>query len=294
MVSFGEVRIPGYLPLAGGRMFGDIEMGGHRITSADGDVKSSIDFVGTSPDGNRAIRLQALQGPDNEDLKHMELDVVPGQGVKVHGTGVCTLDVQGEVKAKSLNVEQVTSNLEMQANALNWTASGNSAFMNLRKQEGGENALTMAAANEGGTYQSWVECRLWPEKGLVVEGQIDGEPGTALDVNGTVKAKAIKINDWTLEQRTGDFVFDSSYALPSLEDMEAYVKKERHLPEMPSAKQIGKEGLDLVEMNLVLLKRVEELLLHTIDQGKKIDTLNKKSAEQQTQIEALEGALNRE
>jgi hypothetical protein len=73
-----------------------------------------------------------------------------------------------------------------------------------------------------------------------------------------------------------DYVFDPTYQLPSLEETEKYVKENRHLPEVPSAAEIEKDGMSLNGMNTILLKKVEELTLHIIKQNKRIEALEKK------------------
>ena len=59
----------------------------------------------------------------------------------------------------------------------------------------------------------------------------------------------------------------------SLSEIEDFVRLHKHLPEIPSAMQIKKEGLDLAEMNLLLLKKIEELTLHLIENNKTIKQL---------------------
>jgi hypothetical protein len=78
-----------------------------------------------------------------------------------------------------------------------------------------------------------------------------------------------------------DYVFDPSYKLPTLEETEKYVKENRHLPEVPSAAEIEKEGMSLNGMNVILLKKVEELTLHLID-------MKKENSELKTRIDKLE------
>jgi len=73
-----------------------------------------------------------------------------------------------------------------------------------------------------------------------------------------------------------DYVFEPGYKLAHLSEVEAFTKTHKHLPEVPSAKEIEKGGLDLAQMNLILLKKVEELTLHAIEQQKQIDALTKK------------------
>lgn len=76
-----------------------------------------------------------------------------------------------------------------------------------------------------------------------------------------------------------DYVFDPSYKLRSLEETEKYVKENHHLPEVPSAAEIAKEGMSLNGMSKILLKKVEELTLHIIEQNKRIEALEKKLKE---------------
>ena len=78
-----------------------------------------------------------------------------------------------------------------------------------------------------------------------------------------------------------DYVFDPSYQLPSLEETEKYVKENRHLPEVPSAKEMERDGISLNEMNITLLKKVEELTLYMIEMKKENDAMK-------TRLEILE------
>ncbi|WP_286863355.1 MULTISPECIES: hypothetical protein [Sphingobacterium] len=100
-------------------------------------------------------------------------------------------------------------------------------------------------------------------------------PQAKLAVNGNILAKEIKIKT---DISVPDYVFEPDYELPSLKSVEDYVKLHRHLPEVPSASKIANEGLDLAEMNLLLLKKIEELTLHMISQQKQIDKLSEKIA----------------
>ncbi len=62
-------------------------------------------------------------------------------------------------------------------------------------------------------------------------------------------------------------------ALPSLSEVESYITRHRHLPGIPSAKEVENNGVDLGEMNAKLLQKVEELTLYVIDLQKQIDEL---------------------
>jgi hypothetical protein len=77
-----------------------------------------------------------------------------------------------------------------------------------------------------------------------------------------------------------DFVFNTAYQLPSLEEVEAFITANKHLSGIPSAEEVREKGHDLGEMNQKLLQKVEELTLYLID-------LQKQLKSQQEEIKAL-------
>jgi hypothetical protein len=76
-----------------------------------------------------------------------------------------------------------------------------------------------------------------------------------------------------------DYVFDTDYRLPSLEETETYIKENHHLPEVPSATEIAKDGMSLNGMSEILLKKVEELTLYMIELKKENAELKKELKE---------------
>ncbi len=101
-----------------------------------------------------------------------------------------------------------------------------------------------------------------------------------LAVNGKVRAKEIKV-----ETGWADFVFYEDYKLPTLTEVENHIKANGHLKDIPSAKEVAKNGIFLGEMNAKLLQKIEELTLYTIAQEKKLTSQAKK-------IELLEKQQN--
>ena len=82
----------------------------------------------------------------------------------------------------------------------------------------------------------------------------------------------IKVKTWSME--VPDYVFDAErYKVQSLDEVDRFIKQQRHLPEMPSATELKENGMDLAEMNLRLLKKVEELTLYAIEQDQRIKQL---------------------
>ncbi|QLE02045.1 hypothetical protein HX109_10945 [Galbibacter sp. BG1] len=96
-----------------------------------------------------------------------------------------------------------------------------------------------------------------PDAKLTVKGNIHAQE-LKLDLNGSVAP---------------DYVFDKEYPLNSLEAVEQHIIKKGHLPNIPSAKEMERDGINLKEMNLKLLEKIEELTLYVIQQQKEINQL---------------------
>lgn len=107
-------------------------------------------------------------------------------------------------------------------------------------------------------------------------------PDEALTVKGNIHTREIRVD--LKGAIAPDYVFSNDYDLRKLSEVEDYIHENRHLPEVPSASEMEERGINLKEMNLLLLKKVEELTLYMIEQNKKADDLNKKLAEQQEVI----------
>ncbi|WP_264523470.1 tail fiber protein [Flavobacterium sp. N502536] len=98
------------------------------------------------------------------------------------------------------------------------------------------------------------------------------KPDEKLTVNGKIHAQEIRIDLSGPMTKVPDYVFTNDYKLKSLQEVEEFIKQNSHLPEIPSAKEIEKNGLMLAEMNMSLLKKIEELTLYSIAQEKKINS----------------------
>lgn len=96
-------------------------------------------------------------------------------------------------------------------------------------------------------------------------------PTYKLEVNGSIKTKEVNVTlaGWP------DYVFRSGYNLRSLSEVENYIVNHGHLPNIPSEKEVLKNGLSLGEINVKLLEKIEELTLYLIHQNKTIEELTK-------------------
>jgi hypothetical protein len=107
---------------------------------------------------------------------------------------------------------------------------------------------------------------------------------------GKFEAKEIKVTNTP----TADFVFEKNYNLPSLKSIEKHIKEKKHLPEIASAKEMKKNGINVGGFQIQLLQKIEELTLYTIEQEKKIKSLEKQNSKidkQQKDIEKLEALV---
>jgi hypothetical protein len=96
-----------------------------------------------------------------------------------------------------------------------------------------------------------------------------------LAVKGTIHCQEVKVD--LAGAVAPDYVFEKDYALMPLSNLRNYIDQNKHLPEVPSAADMEKEGVMLKEMNLILLKKVEELTLYILEQEKRIEALEKKN-----------------
>ena len=104
-------------------------------------------------------------------------------------------------------------------------------------------------------------------------------PEYKLAVKGTIAASEIKVVDTS---GWADFVFNDDYNLPSLETVESYIKKEKHLPDVPSAKEIEKDGLSMSAMMAKQMQKIEELTLYLIE-------MKKQNSDLLSRVAVLEG-----
>ncbi len=114
-------------------------------------------------------------------------------------------------------------------------------------------------------------------------------PDAKLAVNGNIHTKEVKVDliGWS------DFVFEDSYKLPTLKEVEQHIKEKGHLKDIPSAEEVKKEGIYLGEMDSKLLQKIEELMLYTIKQQKEIETQFRKIEKLEKENSELQSLSNR-
>ena len=122
--------------------------------------------------------------------------------------------------------------------------------------------LFFVNGNKNGGYPTII----FKDSGDIGIGTLD--PQNKLDVNGTIRAKEIKVeSDWP------DFVFKKDYKLLTLEEVKRHIDEKGILPGVPSESDVKANGVNLGEVNALLLQKIEELTLYVIKQQEIIEEM---------------------
>ncbi len=110
--------------------------------------------------------------------------------------------------------------------------------------------------------------------GFAVIGNVTTNSNYKLFVETGIRTEKVKVAvkgtpNWA------DYVFNKDYKLLSLGEVETYIQKNKHLPGVPSAEEVVKEGIDMATMDAKLLEKIEELTLYMIELKKENEMLKK-------------------
>lgn len=137
--------------------------------------------------------------------------------------------------------------------------------------------------NENGDYMGigmtgsgWYFIKSTVEPGEVNDPGVCNYPFYVTENGKTITREVeVTLSGWC------DYVFDDNYQLRTIGELESFIEENHHLPEVPSEQEVLENGVNLGEMDAILLKKIEELTLYLIEQDKKIE-------EQEVKIKALE------
>ncbi|MBO3697852.1 hypothetical protein [Roseivirga sp. E12] len=171
--------------------------------------------------------------------------------------GNTEINVNTEINGQLVIGENANSRI-----AIKYGTTGNGHYIDLGDTGNSDNGIIRAYSHNG----LQAEFNLG---GIKTAGINELGGNTAID--GNLEAKKVKV---TAQPGTvPDYVFANNYKLRTLSELEKYVNTNKHLPNIPSAKEVEKNGQDVGDMQLKLLEKVEELVLYTIEQQKTIDKL---------------------
>jgi hypothetical protein len=153
----------------------------------------------------------------------------------------------------------------------------NAARIGQRYAQVGYGSHLVFETNANGSLTNLVErMRITYDGNVLIAKTSQINTSYKLDVNGSIRSNEIVVNT------TGaDFVFDNHYKLPKLSEVERYILEHKHLPEIQSADEMQKDGVEIGQLNTKLLQKVEELTLYVIDLQKQVIQLQELNRMQQ-------------
>lgn len=226
--------------------------------------KSSITFI---PNNGSWFHISNTNGTNNA--------LTISQGANVDQHRLLTIKYTGEV---GIGTDAPQAKLDVMGDvwAANFisseTRNSSNAWIFHTPSSNQRTALYIAPKLPNGSWD-------WDKQTIFDKGNIA--------VSGKLEATEVKVT----QTPTADFVFEESYSLPNLEDVEQYIKDNKHLPEIASAKEMEKDGVNIGQFQIKLLQKIEELTLYSIEQNKQLKIQNEKLNIQAEKIEKLENAL---
>ena len=161
---------------------------------------------------------------------------------------------------------------------------GSDADLTLELEPSGANMAELRFVDDGvikaNIYYNRSDEELWLKngsEGLVINNSGNVGIGTSnlgsykLSVNGKIRATEIKVEVYPWS----DYVFNSNYRLKTLDEVEKYIIENKHLPDVPDEEEVKSNGINVGEMNSILLRKIEEQTLYIIELNKKIEELQK-------------------
>ncbi|HFK5555095.1 hypothetical protein HZQ19_15625 [Elizabethkingia anophelis] len=109
-------------------------------------------------------------------------------------------------------------------------------------------------------------------------------PNGNISVSNKLEAREIKVTTTP----TADFVFEDSYQLPNLESVEKHIKEKKHLPEIASAVEMQKDGVNIGDFQIKLLQKIEELTLYQIQLNKEVTNLKQENIQLKETLQKIQ------
>lgn len=228
------------------------------------------------PATGRAFRFFSA----NDAASSSEVFTIQGDGKVGVGTAAPAypLQVVGKIGSTGLFLDATTP-------AIN--TSSTAQYLHIYNHLSGANGLKaggMLVADDYG-YASPAKNDLIVKGKVAIGTPLSSNPNNyTLAVNGQIGAKDVRVE--ATSATWPDYVFEDTYQLPSLTEVESYLQENKHLKEVPSAKEIAEKGHSLGDMDAVLLKKIEELTLYMIEQSKQVSQQNQLMIEQNKKLEA--------
>ncbi|NAY91246.1 hypothetical protein GTQ34_04875 [Muricauda sp. JGD-17] len=239
----------------------------------DTEAPTAVSDLSASGTTSNSTVLSWSASTDNVGVTNYE---VFQDGVSIANTGTAT----------SFNVNGLSPSTSYDFTVLaedavgNVSAAGNTETV-LTLDGGG--IIDYTSENSNLNTVDWTARDLFADRNMGI-GTTDTQ-GYRLAVAGNMIAEGVRVE---LQGNWPDYVFEPGFDLKDLEEIKEFIKENGHLPNIPSADEIEKEGIDLGTMNAKLLEKIEELTLYLIAQDNKIKQLELEKARIDALLERVE------
>ena len=239
----------------------------------DTEAPSAVTDLGSSNTTSTGTSLSWSASTDNVGVTNYE---VFRDGVSIGSSGTSTtFNVTGLTPSTSYDftvfAEDLAGNTSTVSNTETVTTSA------------GGGVVDYTSENSNLTTVDWTARDLFANRNVGI-GTTDTQ-GYRLAVAGNVIAEGVRVE---LQGNWPDFVFHDQFDLLKLEEIRKYIQEHGHLPNIPSAKQIEEEGIDLGTMNAKLLQKIEELTLYVLSQNDEIKELKEENEKMKDLLKRLE------
>ncbi|MCU7559797.1 hypothetical protein N4T42_05760 [Riemerella anatipestifer] len=236
-------------------------------------------------DDSDPYRLRKVRNSPNENWLELQLNDDHNESFRIYGNS-CLNHGCREYSSNLYHSFDTSGNVYHKG----WLQTESTIESNINRAEGGAIMLTNPQKKDPSIANRWViynmtggygnSLQFWNyslDDTMYSPRLIISDNGNMSLPTGKFEAKEVKVTTTP----TADFVFAEDYRLPKLEEIEKHIRDKKHLPEIASATQMEKEGVNIGEFQIKLLQKIEELTLYTIE-------LNKQNKELKKRIEKLE------
>ncbi|SED94903.1 hypothetical protein SAMN04487765_0891 [Tenacibaculum sp. MAR_2010_89] len=293
----------GYSSIGSTRSDGGLVLGKNIYTRYNGGDDNFVARVGkTKTDGFSGIKM----GQNGQiDFFGKEGNVTLDEVANSNQNIKLRIDTKGNVGIGTINP---STKLDVASNSFGLPATSGSSpngFLRIGftdRSWGGTEILSGIINSHNQDYAGYIQAKnpinysqnrtflINPQGGKVGIGTENIPSEYKLAVAGKTITEEVKVQ---LRENWPDFVFEKNYNLPTLTEVEKHIKEKGHLKDIPSAKDVEKNGFFLGEMDAKLLQKIEELTLYTLEQEKRLKEQDKKFEKQEKELKELKILVKR-
>nr|NQU89975.1 hypothetical protein [Bacteroidota bacterium] len=257
--------------------------GGNNFVFESGNVGIGINEPGEALEVNGNIRQSSGHQIESEKIcsrseNGLKLFNSRQQGICISNKGTVGINTANPATTLDVNGKTKTRSFQMPDPAPDGSESIEGCVLQSCDAYGNARWVPQSAIDDGDWTKNGTEI-LYTDRRVSIG--TSGYKDYQLAVAGQIAAHGVKI---TLHVPASDYVFEKDYKLKPLTELEDYIHQNKHLPDIPSADEFEENGYNIGEMDDLLLKKIEELTLYTIEQDKLLMELK-------TQIEVLKSKI---